>query len=302
MAPLNAAIYPEEGKRRVQQPAQGCPAFTSKDSVLDRPDGDPATGRTVCPGAHTVGDGEEEHAVVWWAPADLSLGAQTPFGLRHDDLIVKDVPPLVLKQYRAEYDSWRTKREAAIESAKRPSIGVMTATEAAGGIVRLKPDTTPVTIQSVSPAAERPHGARFGTLVHALLSDVPLAGATEETITRLAEAHGRIVGADDSEIAAARDVVHRALVHPVIRAAAHAEAAGACYRETPVTLRLEDDTIVEGHVDLAFDDGNGFVVVDFKTDRELEGVLERYVSQVQVYATAISRATGRPARAVLMQL
>ena len=34
------------------------------------------------------------------------------------------------------------------------------------------------------------------------------------------------------------------------------------------------------------------VVVDFKTDRELDGALERYEKQVSIYATAIGRTVG----------
>src|SRR5204863_1329987 len=41
VAPLNGAIYPDE-TRRVQTQAAGCPVFKSKDTVLQRPDGDPA--------------------------------------------------------------------------------------------------------------------------------------------------------------------------------------------------------------------------------------------------------------------
>ena len=44
------------------------------------------------------------------------------------------------------------------------------------------------------------------------------------------------------------------------------------------------------------------VVIDFKTDRELRGAVERYRRQVQIYASAIAAATARPARAVLMRI
>jgi ATP-dependent exoDNAse (exonuclease V) beta subunit len=59
---------------------------------------------------------------------------------------------------------------------------------------------------------------------------------------------------------------------------------------------------VEGNVDLAYVDGDEVVVVDFKTDRELDGALENYRRQVQVYAAAIGTALQRPARAVLMRI
>jgi ATP-dependent exoDNAse (exonuclease V) beta subunit len=70
----------------------------------------------------------------------------------------------------------------------------------------------------------------------------------------------------------------------------------------PVTLRLDSGELLEGVVDLAFEVGGEMVVVDFKTDRELQGSLEVYRRQVQIYAHAIATATGREARGVLMKI
>jgi hypothetical protein len=59
-------------------------------------------------------------------------------------------------------------------------------------------------------------------------------------------------------------------------------------------VRLEDGTLVEGKVDLAFRDEakpDIWTVVDFKTDFEIEGRLDEYREQVSLYAMAISRAT-----------
>ena len=77
---------------------------------------------------------------------------------------------------------------------------------------------------------------------------------------------------------------------------------GRCYRETPVTCRLDDGTLVEGTVDLAYATAAGFVVVDFKTDRAEGEVLDRYRRQVGIYADAVARATGQRVRAVLMKV
>jgi ATP-dependent exoDNAse (exonuclease V) beta subunit len=305
VAPLNAAIYPAAGEaRRSSMVAPGCPAFSSRDTVLRRPDGDPASLLTVSPGLHQFGAPADQlaHSTVWWSSADLSLGVQPSFGLRRDDLIVKDVPPAVLIHYRTEYEAWRTQRQTWIDAASRPAIAVRTATEAAGERGVTVADAVNVTIETVGHRAGRPGGLRFGALVHVLLSDVALAPAADSRLAQLADVHGRVLGATPEEIAAAADVVAEALAHPVMLAAARAAAVGQCYRETPVTLRLDERTMIEGHVDLAFEDGSGFVVVDFKTDRELEGALERYCRQVQIYAAAIAEATGTPARAVLMRI
>jgi hypothetical protein len=43
-------------------------------------------------------------------------------------------------------------------------------------------------------------------------------------------------------------------------------------------------------------------VVDCKTDRGPDGALHVYCRQVQLYAQMVARATGEPARAVLMRI
>ena len=53
--PLNDAIYPSMADRRKPSPAAGCPAFPSKDTVMVRPDGDPARPTTVAPGQFVFG-------------------------------------------------------------------------------------------------------------------------------------------------------------------------------------------------------------------------------------------------------
>jgi ATP-dependent helicase/nuclease subunit A len=64
---------------------------------------------------------------------------------------------------------------------------------------------------------------------------------------------------------------------------------------------LPDGTLVEGVVDLAFEDAGRWVVVDYKTDRELAALGEdRYRLQVAIYASAIAQATGAPCDGVLM--
>jgi ATP-dependent exoDNAse (exonuclease V) beta subunit len=70
----------------------------------------------------------------------------------------------------------------------------------------------------------------------------------------------------------------------------------------PVALRLEDASLVEGVVDAAFEDADGWTVVDFKTDAELSGRLPEYRRQVDLYVRAVAEATGRPCRGVLLRV
>jgi ATP-dependent exoDNAse (exonuclease V) beta subunit len=135
-----------------------------------------------------------------------------------------------------------------------------------------------------------------------MLADVPLETPGLDALSRLAQTHGRVLGAVASEVSAATQVVREVIAHPLLVAAGRAAREGRCYRETPVTLRADDGRVIEGFVDLAFEDEAGFCVVDFKTDRELDSGLERYQRQVQIYAAAVAAASGRPARAVLMRV
>ena len=66
LSPLNGALYPPFDARRT--PARGirCPAFRSKDTVLQRPNEETAGPSTVAPGAHAFAEGG--YSVVWWDP------------------------------------------------------------------------------------------------------------------------------------------------------------------------------------------------------------------------------------------
>ncbi|MDB4997555.1 MAG: ATP-dependent nuclease, subunit, partial [Myxococcaceae bacterium] len=99
-----------------------------------------------------------------------------------------------------------------------------------------------------------------------------------------------------------------ALAHPLFaRARAAAGTPDGCRREAPIMLTLEDGSLVEGVLDLAFRetdaDGPVWTVVDFKTDAELDGPRRAsYELQLSLYARAIEAATGQRARTVLLSV
>jgi ATP-dependent helicase/nuclease subunit A len=341
--PLNGAIYPPPHARRTPAVAPSCPEF-KKDSVWRRPDNDPFTPATVCPGRHTFAGaathGEGGYSVVWWDPHALGLGVEPAIGIRRESLIMKDVPDAVVADGLREYESWREGREQAIAKGSTLSLSVRTATEwasldaiaaaSSGTGPRAEPPViqrglfdeglpsdpqpgadTPQTgfghdVRHVSVVdvrgRQRPGGARFGKLVHSILASTPL-DADRSTIEALAAVHGRILSAPDDEVDAATETVKNLLTHALLGRARAAESRGDCRRETPVTCTLADGTLIEGIVDLAFEEQDGWTVVDYKTDRELAAIGEdRYRRQVALYASAIAQATGRPASGVLIRV
>jgi ATP-dependent exoDNAse (exonuclease V) beta subunit len=167
----------------------------------------------------------------------------------------------------------------------------------------LELDWSKGSVESLDIDFSRPHGKRFGSLVHAILSVVPLDSDLPR-IQEVARLQGRILGAKVEEIDSAIETVRRALEHPLLRRAAGAAATGQCRREVPLAMQLESGVMVEGIVDLAFKghDENSWTLVDYKTDFEMEGRLEEYLGQVSLYGLAISRATGEPAKAILLRI
>ena len=297
--PLTPAVYPPEAQRRSPSAAKGCPAFRSKDSVLARPDMDPARPTTVAPGAYAF----EGYETVWWDPSLLHLNAVSSFGLRRDDLIVKDGDMFAVEERRADYDRWRADREQLIEQGNKPSVRVQTATawaaEAAeSGVDAAIAASSAVEIVAMAGAEKRPRGPRFGTLVHAVLAIVPL-DATDDVIRRTAGVQARIIGNTAEETTAAANVVVAVLKHDLM---VRARASARLRRETPITWTQPDGMLIEGVLDLAFDEDDATIVIDFKTDHELAAGEARYRAQVQKYVDAVAAATGRSARGVLWKV
>ena len=94
--------------------------------------------------------------------------------------------------------------------------------------------------------------------------------------------------------------VARTSTVPVACAAAR-DGQRPCLREVPIST-VVDGVLIDGQADLAFEDEGGWVVVDFKTDVEMGTVQDVYRRQVALYVDAIARATGRPARGVLLRV
>jgi ATP-dependent helicase/nuclease subunit A len=289
---LDPVLYP--GDRRGSKAAPGCPMF-GEDTVLERGDqASRSTGSSVRPGLHRPAVGT--HSVVFWDPSALGLDREDDAGQRQQKILAVDDKGTVARVGIEQHAAWRHDHDAAIASGATPSLVVRTVTEEkTAGAGAALPE---VAFESTGADRHaRPHGKRFGVLVHAMLATVPLDGAAAE-IADASRIQARILGAGDEEAAAARDVVAATLAHPLL---ARARAARRVERETALMIRGEDGAIVEGVVDLAFlEDDAGWTVIDFKTDVELDGRKDAYVRQIDAYARAIAAATGQPAKGALL--
>jgi ATP-dependent exoDNAse (exonuclease V) beta subunit len=305
LRPLNHALYPPVDRWQTATPARGCPLFKGKATVLEGPGGQPPMGAMVRPGAYEMVDPETKGAytVVWWDPLLLGGQAEDPRGLRREELITKDAKPAEVAADRAKYEEWRAERGRLQSAGAQPSIKVTTVTEwsqedsvgdgwRAGALA-----PADIVIEQVAGPSLRPSGKRFGTLVHVLLASAPLA-ATREEVDELARLHARLLVAPDEERDVAAAITHQALQHPRLM---DARSAKQVAREVPVSMMIGSE-IVDGQIDLAYETADGWVVVDFKSDIEIAGGGDTYRRQVAFYAAAITKATGQPARGILLRI
>jgi len=151
----------------------------------------------------------------------------------------------------------------------------------------------------------RPRGKRFGILVHGALAEMSLA-ASETEAHAMAVVQGRMIGATEAEVEAAKAAVMAALAHPLMVRAARAAERGECRRETPVVMPLDDGAVLDGVIDLAFreetDGGAVWTVIDFKTDVDVTAHRAQYEAQVLLYVDAVEKATGERACGVLLSV
>ncbi len=288
LSPLNKAIYPAPDRYRNSTAAPGCPKFGNA-SVIDRPfffNDEPS----VKPGLHSPQQGI--HSVVWWDPRTLNLTQPANLGLRRDEILT---PAETESTSLAAYRAWQQKRDHVSATAQVKQFDIFTATETGESP---KDFAVEVTVHSIDKPATRPTGPRFGTLVHTILRDAPL-DADREAIAALAQVHGRLLGADPEEIEQAIQAAEAALAHALI---VKARSAQRLHRELPIILKLENQKVLEGIIDLAFLDQGTWQIVDFKTDADITANQAHYKRQLHWYAKAVSTLNNAPVHAHLLSI
>ncbi|MGO9271358.1 MAG: UvrD-helicase domain-containing protein [Terriglobia bacterium] len=292
LSPLNRAIYPEAKARRRPRPAPACPKFGAA-TALEAYANDQLLDQVVMPGLHHAAVGD--HSVVWWDPDKLKLEVEANFGLRQQEILAEDVGHEAVDEGVRRYAEWKTRRAQAVEAGQRAEFDVFTVTSALDAPADFEAS---IQVEMTEKAPNCPQGPRFGSLVHAILRDAALDGDAQQ-IARLAKVHGRVFGAPAEEIDAAATAVANALAHPLVR---RARSASRLYRELPIIANTADGRIVEGTIDLAFQENGVWNIVDFKTDPDVAILQAHYRRQLQWYLFALARITGRAARGWLLSV
>ena len=186
-------------------------------------------------------------------------------------------------------EQWQAQRDRVIRTASRPAAWAVT--------------TLTGMAKDEAEGGEEPHrrgraGTSLGRAVHSVLQSVDLAtGAGLEDISR-AQAAAEEIPDRWQEVAR---LARRGLESSVVK---RAVASGRYHREVFISTHLAG-ALVEGFIDLLFEDDGGLVVADYKTDAvdgngALVSVAKGYEMQAGLYALAIEQVTGKPVKEVVL--
>ena len=187
------------------------------------------------------------------------------------------------------WEGWRQEHEELVRALSRPSYA------AATGLAKSGEEDKPEQ-EHVEPWRKGRAGTSVGRAVHAVLQSIDLAtgDGLEERARAQAVAEG--IPGRESEIAR---LARAAVESPIVR---RAVASRRLWREVPVATPIGSGSL-QGFIDLLFDEPDGLVVVDYKTDaiaaREATDAVARYRLQGGAYAYAAQEVTGRPVKEVV---
>lgn len=205
-----------------------------------------------------------------------------------------------------EYAEWSARVGLAVASAQRDAAVVASGLEGTEPEVVLRAEEDEAGLHkgprdpALPPWSKGRYGSAVGRAVHGVLQTVDLAAVEPAPGDVQAQCVAEGVTAYQDLVT---DLVRSALASPLVAAAAQARH----WRESYVGTAQEDGSVLEGYVDLIFEDPDGtLVVVDYKTDAIPAGALDTrvayYQPQLQAYATCLQAATGRPVRCELLFL
>jgi ATP-dependent exoDNAse (exonuclease V) beta subunit len=152
--------------------------------------------------------------------------------------------------------------------------------------------------KEILPVAGRSQGALFGQLVHRLLERIDWKHPT--LLEQVAAAEAPAIGADPAMVEEAVEMIRTALASDLMK---HIAQADRYFKEVPFTFE-DEGAIVEGLIDVLFEEAGKIGIVDFKTDRvpksKVADKAEQYRPQVETYRRAVTAACGTPPEEVIL--
>ena len=190
-------------------------------------------------------------------------------------------------------EEWRESHDQGLRAATRPVA--TSATQLAREEAALRESDDPGLAKGAKDVDMPPwqkgrYGSAIGRAVHGVLQTVDLATGSGLEAACAAQAAAEGVLGRESVIEA---LATSALSADTMRQAGQSRHWKEVYVGIPYA-----DGVLEGYIDLLYEDPDGLVIVDYKTDAwrsdaELDEKVARYAVQLRAYAEAVGTAVGR---------
>jgi len=195
----------------------------------------------------------------------------------------------------AEVDETRAELASRLEAATRHTLEVEAAKRYALTAIPLGSGRNYQPSRGLQPTEDGEHGVEWGTVIHLLLQvamENPEGDLQGLARTALVEQ-----GLDASLTEIAVETVNSVMKAEIWR---RAMASQRRLAEVPFEILLEREAsvpvLVRGSIDLVFEESDGWVIVDYKTDSvpggKPDALVDKYAPQVRLYAESWERITG----------
>ncbi|MBO4872890.1 MAG: UvrD-helicase domain-containing protein [Lachnospiraceae bacterium] len=236
-------------------------------------------------------------------PEEAALSEQ----LARFEAAEREQDPKLLAAVRDQFD-WRypypplKKMSWSVSELKQADAGKADAHSAEA------PARRPFLSDPAEPDAEEISAAEKGTLFHKLMEHLPpeRAGSREDAAAWLTEAKAAGLFSETQAASLDPEIAAEFYRQPVGHRALAAAAKGKLQREKPFILGVparEPDpsdssgeiVLVQGIIDLYFEEEDRLILVDYKTDRVRSGteLIRRYETQLRWYSRALAAASGK---------
>ena len=190
-------------------------------------------------------------------------------------------------------EEWQSRREITLNTQGRP------ASVAATSLAGTSKDESDAEIDSedMQPSRRGRGGAPLGRAVHAVLQTIDLETGDGIQNTARAQATAEGIPQRQSEI---EELAQAAIDSDAVR---RAVASGRYWREAHIAAPIGDG-VLEGFIDLLFEEDGELVIVDYKTDAIDQNSTEyiantRYREQAGSYALITEQVTGKRVKDVI---
>ena len=194
-------------------------------------------------------------------------------------------------------DEWKSRRQEVLASQGRP------ASVAATSLAEVEKDEADadIELEDMEPSRRGRGGAPLGRAVHAVLQTIDLETGDGIESTARAQATAEGIPRMQSDI---EELARAAVDSDIVR---RAVASGNYWREAHIAAPIgngKDAGVLEGFIDLLFEEDGELVIVDYKTDAIDANAAEyiandRYRGQAGSYALITERVTGKRVKDVV---